>query len=109
MRVRHKFVRAGVFDRTALFALSSREISWESCAGTGTQTRDNEVEGRQQADVMAIIEAEPYRFDLNPARTSLLIIDMQRDLLEPGGICFALTRQSSEAPMVLAEEAAAKD
>jgi len=61
------------------------------------------------ADVMTIIEAEPYRFDLNPARTSLLIIDMQRDLLEPGGICFALTRQSSEAPMVLAEEAAAKD
>src|ERR1700674_4132842 len=34
---------------------------------------------------MAIIEAEPYPFDLDTARSSLLIIDMQRDFLEPGG------------------------
>jgi biuret amidohydrolase len=39
---------------------------------------------------MAIIEAEPYPFDFDPARASLLIIDMQRDFLEPGGFGAAL-------------------
>jgi len=34
---------------------------------------------------MAIIEAEPYPFDLEAACASLVIIDMQRDFLEPGG------------------------
>jgi nicotinamidase-related amidase len=34
---------------------------------------------------MAIIDAEPYPFDLEPARAGLVIIDMQRDFLEPGG------------------------
>jgi nicotinamidase-related amidase len=32
-----------------------------------------------------IVEAEPYEFDFVPAQTALLIIDMQRDFLEPGG------------------------
>lgn len=31
------------------------------------------------------IEASPYPFALDPARTALLIIDMQRDFIEPGG------------------------
>jgi nicotinamidase-related amidase len=39
---------------------------------------------------MAIIEAEPYPFDFDPARTSLVIIDMQRDFLDPGGFGAAL-------------------
>jgi nicotinamidase-related amidase len=39
---------------------------------------------------MAIIEAEPYTFDFDPARASLVIIDMQRDFLEPGGFGAAL-------------------
>jgi nicotinamidase-related amidase len=34
---------------------------------------------------MAIVEAEPYPFELDPARAALVIIDMQRDFLEPGG------------------------
>src|SRR6201997_986313 len=34
---------------------------------------------------MAIIEAEPYPLEFDPARASLVIIDMQRDFLEPGG------------------------
>jgi nicotinamidase-related amidase len=31
------------------------------------------------------IDAEPYAFDFVPAECALLIIDMQRDFLEPGG------------------------
>jgi nicotinamidase-related amidase len=31
------------------------------------------------------IDAEPYPFELEPNRCALLIIDMQRDFLEPGG------------------------
>jgi nicotinamidase-related amidase len=31
------------------------------------------------------IEAEPYAFELSPQKCALLIIDMQRDFLEPGG------------------------
>jgi nicotinamidase-related amidase len=31
------------------------------------------------------IDAEPYAFDLSPGECALLIIDMQRDFLEPGG------------------------
>src|SRR5580704_5483963 len=31
------------------------------------------------------IDAEPYEYAFHPASTALLIIDMQRDFLEPGG------------------------
>ena len=31
------------------------------------------------------VDAEPYPFELTPATCALLIIDMQRDFLEPGG------------------------
>jgi nicotinamidase-related amidase len=34
---------------------------------------------------MRRVEAEPYPFELRPQRAALLIIDMQRDFLEPGG------------------------
>ena len=34
---------------------------------------------------MPRVEAEPYSFDFDPERAALLIIDMQRDFLEPGG------------------------
>src|SRR5882672_1469719 len=31
------------------------------------------------------VDAEPYAFEFSPATCALLIIDMQRDFLEPGG------------------------
>jgi nicotinamidase-related amidase len=34
---------------------------------------------------MPVIAAEPYPIELTPARAALVIIDMQRDFLEPGG------------------------
>jgi biuret amidohydrolase len=34
---------------------------------------------------MITVDAQPYAFDLVPERCALLIIDMQRDFLEPGG------------------------
>src|SRR5260370_30587129 len=39
---------------------------------------------------MAIIDAEPYPFDLLAEQAGLVIIDMQRDFLEPGGFGAAL-------------------
>lgn len=36
-------------------------------------------------ELVCTIEAEPYAFELQPSRCALLIIDMQRDFLEPGG------------------------
>jgi Isochorismatase family len=40
--------------------------------------------------ILAVIAAEPYPFDLDPAHAGLVIIDMQRDFLEPGGFGAAL-------------------
>lgn len=34
---------------------------------------------------MPLIDAEPYPFAFEPAHAALVIIDMQRDFLEPGG------------------------
>ncbi|HUA76774.1 MAG TPA: isochorismatase family cysteine hydrolase [Acetobacteraceae bacterium] len=39
---------------------------------------------------MREISAEPYAFRFSPERTALLVIDMQRDFLEPGGFGAAL-------------------
>jgi biuret amidohydrolase len=51
---------------------------------------------------MAIINAEPYPFDLDPVRASLLIIDMQRDFLEPGGFGAALGNDVSQLRRAIA-------
>src|SRR5919204_2214557 len=39
---------------------------------------------------MATVQAEPYEFSFDPDRTALLIIDMQRDFVDPGGFGEAL-------------------
>lgn len=39
---------------------------------------------------MFALAAEPYEFEFTPARAALVIIDMQRDFLEPGGFGAAL-------------------
>ena len=38
----------------------------------------------------AKVKAEPYEFEFEPATTALLVIDMQRDFVEPGGFGEAL-------------------
>src|SRR5438046_7181783 len=39
---------------------------------------------------MPRVQAEPYEFDFDPATTALLVIDMQRDFVDPGGFGEAL-------------------
>lgn len=39
---------------------------------------------------MATVKAEPYTFEFQPAATALVIVDMQRDFVDPGGFGEAL-------------------
>src|SRR3712207_9502615 len=39
---------------------------------------------------MPRVTAEPYEFDFDPRTTALLVIDMQRDFVDPGGFGEAL-------------------
>ena len=39
---------------------------------------------------MATVQAEPYGFEFDPRTTALLVIDMQRDFVDPGGFGEAL-------------------
>ena len=39
---------------------------------------------------LATMNAEPYEFEFDPHTTALIVIDMQRDFVEPGGFGEAL-------------------
>ena len=69
---------------------SSTRASWPRAAtptsrrtATGAPTWRASATGRQAMTMR--FEAEPYPLEFEPASTALLIIDMQRDFVEPGG------------------------
>jgi len=68
---------------------AARASGYADACGLGTWLatlrRDDPVAEAAMGDTMKTVPAEPYGFELQPARCALLIIDMQRDFLEPGG------------------------
>src|SRR3546814_14783268 len=55
---------------------------------------------------MTAVPAKPYEFDLQPDRAAMLIIDMQRDFMEPGGFGDALGNDVSQLRRTIAPLAA---
>lgn len=54
------------------------------------------------ADSRLSVEAEPYEFEFDPQRTALLLIDMQRDFVDPGGFGEQLGNDVSRLRRVIA-------
>ncbi len=50
---------------------------------------------------MITVPAEPYAFPLSPGHTALVVIDMQRDFIEPGGFGEALGNDVSRLAAVV--------
>jgi nicotinamidase-related amidase len=51
---------------------------------------------------LATMNAEPYEFEFDPHSTALIVIDMQRDFVEPGGFGEALGNDVSPLQAVIA-------
>jgi nicotinamidase-related amidase len=51
---------------------------------------------------MVTVPAKPYDFDLQPGKAALLVIDMQRDFIEPGGFGAMLGNDISQLDRTIA-------
>ncbi len=50
---------------------------------------------------MITVEAQPYPYAFPPGRTALVVIDMQRDFIEPGGFGDALGNDVSRLEAIV--------
>jgi biuret amidohydrolase len=57
---------------------------------------------KSQVTVMGVVQAEPYEFDFAPRTSAVMIIDMQRDFVDPGGFGEALGNDVSLLRKVIA-------
>jgi hypothetical protein len=52
---------------------------------------------------MTAVNAEPYEFEFDPKTTALVMIDFQRDFVDPGGsvalICWRLATRANTPPI----------
>ena len=66
-----------------------------------TSTTPGQPTGRSAADGALSVAARPYEFVFDPATTALVVIDMQRDFLEPGGFGALLGNDVSRLASVI--------
>src|SRR5438046_9316183 len=70
--------------------------------GVGGGLRATPHQGHEAFMEIAMIQAEPTPLSIDLDRTALLIIDMQRDFLEPGGFGAALGNDVSRLQAAVA-------
>src|SRR5437016_4101720 len=79
----------------------SARPAWPSARARRTRSRIRERQDVRAADdetglaeggtmALSTMNAEPYAFEFDPRSTALIVIDMQRDFVEPGGFGEAL-------------------